>query len=93
MELVRKIILEEFKKVTQELGEKELNQVKEQLIGNYQISMEDSQAQLLNLLLSEIDGNAHEFYEFEKNISEVKLKDVKQLAKIKKYSFLALIPE
>ena len=44
--------------------------------------------QLLSLLLHEIDGNAEEFYEFEKNISEVKLKDVKELAKIKKYSFL-----
>jgi predicted Zn-dependent peptidase len=93
MELVKKITLEEFKKVAEGLDEKELNQVKEQLIGNYHISMEDSQAQLLNLLLCEIDGNAQEFYEFEKNISEVKLKDVKELAKIKKYSFMALVPE
>lgn len=93
MELVKKIIIEEFKKVSDGLNEKELNQVKEQLIGNYHISMEDSQAQLINLLLYEIDGNAEKFYNFEKNISEVKLKDVKELAKIKKYSFLALVPE
>jgi predicted Zn-dependent peptidase len=93
MELVKKITLEEFKKVSEGLDEKELNQVKEQLIGNYHISMEDSQAQLLNLLLCEIDGDAQEFYKFEKNISEVKLKDVKELAKIKKYSFMALVPE
>ncbi len=90
--LIKKIILEEFRKVSNELGEKELSQVKEQLIGNYHISMEDSQAQLINLLLEEIDGNAKEFYEYEKNILDVKLKDVKNLAKIKKYSFLALIP-
>jgi predicted Zn-dependent peptidase len=93
VELVKKIILEEFKKVTEGLTEKELNQVKEQLIGNYHISMEDSQIQMINLLLHEIDGNAKEFYDFEKNISEVKLKDVKELAKIKNYSFLALIPK
>jgi len=93
VELVKKIILEEFKKVAESLTEEELNQVKEQLIGNYHISMEDSQMQLLSLLLHEIDGNAKEFYEFEKNISEVKLKDVKELAKVKNYSFLALIPE
>ncbi len=93
VELVKKIILEEFKKVAENLTEKELNQTKEQLIGNYHISMEDSQMQMINLLLHEIDGNAHEFYDFEKNISEVKLKDVKFLAKIKKYSFLALVPE
>jgi len=91
--LVKKIILEEFKKVAKSLTEQELKQVKEQLIGNYKISMEDSQMQLINLLLHEIDGNAHEFYEFEKNISGVKLKDVKELARIKKYSFLALVPE
>ncbi len=93
VELVKKIILEEFKKVTEGLTEKELNQVKEQLIGNYHIYMEDSQTQLVNLLLHEIDGNAKEFYDFEKNISEVKLRDVKELAKIKNYSFLALVPE
>jgi len=93
VELVKKIILEEFKKVAEKLTEKELNQVKEQLIGNYHISMEDSQMQLVNLLLHEIDGNAKEFYDFEKNISEVRLKDVKELAKLKNYSFLALVPE
>ena len=93
VELVKKIILEEFKKVAEGLTEKELNQVKEQLIGNYHISMEDSQMQLIGLLLHEIDGNAKEFYEFEKNISEVKLKDVKDIADIKEYSFLALVPE
>jgi len=49
--------------------------------------------QLISLLLQEIDGNAKKFYEFEKNIREVRLEDVKELAKIKKYSFLALIPE
>ena len=91
--LVKELILKEFKKVAESLTEQELRQVKEQMIGNYRISMEDSQMQLVNLLLHEIDGDAREFYEFEKNISAVKLKDVKQLAKIKKYSFFALVPE
>ena len=93
VELVKKIILKEFEKVAENLTEKELNQVKEQLIGNYHISMEDSQMQLINLLLQEIDGNAKKFYEFEKNILKVRLEDVKHLAKLKKYSFLALVPE
>ncbi len=93
VELVKKIILKEFEKIATELSEKELNQVKEQLIGNYHISMEDSQMQMISLLLHEIDGNAKRFYEFEKNIRGVKLKDVKELAKLKKYSFLALVPE
>jgi predicted Zn-dependent peptidase len=93
VEIVKKLILEEFEKVSRELTEEELNQVKEQLIGNYHISMEDSQMQLINLLINEIDGDAREFYDFEKNINAVKLNDVKKMAKIKKYSFLALVPE
>ena len=93
VEKIRKIILEEFKKVAKGLTEKELKQIKEQLIGNYSISMEDSQMQLINLLLCEMNGDASEFYDFVKNISNVKLKDVKDLAKIKNYSFFALVPE
>jgi len=91
--LIKKVIIEEFRKVSKELSEKELGQFKEQLIGNYQISMEDSQNQMINLLMHEIDGNAKKAYEFEKNIRNVKLKDVKNLAKIKKYSFFALVPK
>jgi len=95
LEMVKKLILEEFEKVVNNLEEFELNQIKDQLIGNYQISMEDSQNQMVNLLLSEIHGDASEFYEFEKKISEVKLEDVKELAKnaVEKYSFFALVPE
>jgi predicted Zn-dependent peptidase len=92
---VKELILKEFEKVSKDLDIKELNQIKEQLIGNYQISMEDSQTQMVGLLLAEIEGNASKFYDFEKKISEVKLKDVKDLAskvKGKNYSFFALIP-
>ena len=93
VEIVKKLILKEFEKVSKGLGERELKQVKEQLIGNYHISMEESQSQLVNLLCYEVDGNAKEFYEFEKNIKAVKLEDVKKLSKMKKYSFFALVPE
>ncbi len=90
---VKELILEEFTKISKELGEKELNQIKEQLIGNYHISMENSQSQMVGLILSEIRGNAKRFYEFEEKIKAVKLKDVKDLAKLKDYSFFALVPE
>tara|TARA_Y100000034_G_scaffold119266_1_gene160865 strand:+ start:14230 stop:15432 length:1203 start_codon:yes stop_codon:yes gene_type:complete len=93
VDIVKKLILEEFEKVSKDLDEKELKQIKEQLIGNHHISMEDSQSQMVNLLHNEINGNAKKFYEFEENISKVQLKDVKDLAKIKKYSFFALVPE
>ena len=92
---VKELILKEFEKVSVKLNEEELKKIKEQLIGNYQISMEDSQTQMINLLVSEIQGDAKDFYEYEKNISKVKLKDVKELAKktIKEYSFFALVPK
>lgn len=95
VEQVKKIIFNEFEKVAKNLAEKELKEVKEKLIGNYQISMEDSQTQMINLLASEIQGEAEDFYEYEKNISKVKLEDVKELAKkaIKEHSFFALVPK
>ena len=92
---VKELILKEFEKVSNQLNEEELNRIKEQLIGNYQISMEDSQTQMMNLLVSEIQGDAKDFYEYEKDISKVKLKDVKELAKkaIREHSFFALVPK
>tara|TARA_Y100000296_G_scaffold84251_1_gene117076 strand:+ start:1405 stop:2604 length:1200 start_codon:yes stop_codon:yes gene_type:complete len=93
IEKVKKLILEEFKDIAKNLTEEEFKQIKEQIIGNYYISMEDSQTQMVNLLDHEVNGNAEDFYEFEKNISEVKLEDVKNLAKIKNYSFFSLVPE
>jgi len=93
VEKVKELILEEFSKVSKGLEEKELNQVKEQLIGNYFISMEDSVDELTHLLSYEINGNVKDFYDYAENIRAVKLRDVKKLAKIKKYSFFALVPE
>lgn len=89
---VKKLILDEFKKVSKDLKEDELNSIKEQIIGNYHISSEDSRTQMVNLLSYELDGDASKFYDFEKNILAVKLKDVKNLANIKKHSFFALVP-
>jgi predicted Zn-dependent peptidase len=95
VEKVRQLIIEEFLKVSKELDEKELNTVKDKIIGNFQIDMEDSQSQMVHLLASEISGNAKSFYEYEKNIKSVKLRDVKSLAlkASKDYSFFALVPE
>ena len=92
VEKVEKLILEEFEKLVKDLTEKELEQAKNQLIGNHQIFREDSSNQLAGLLLHEIDGKAEDFYEFENKISKVRLEDVKELAKIKDYSFFALVP-
>lgn len=96
IEKVKALILKEYEKIAKSLTEKELKQIKEQLIGNYQISMEDSQSQMAHLLSEEIDSDARDFYKFVEKISKVKLKDVKKLAsRVKEgnYSFFALVPE
>ncbi len=93
VEQVKRLILKEFEKVSKSLNEKEVEEIKSQLIGNYHISMEDSQTQMVNLLFYEIEGNAKKFYDFEKKIKSVKLEDVKKLANMKNYSFFALVPE
>jgi predicted Zn-dependent peptidase len=96
VEEVKKLILEEFLKVSKELDEKELDEVKQQILGNYKISMEESVSQMEALLHCEIVSKAEDFYDFENNISNVTLEEVKELASIVRegnYSFFALIPE
>jgi predicted Zn-dependent peptidase len=90
---VKELILEEFKKVHKYLDEKELKQAKEQIIGNYLISQEDSQELMAMMLGAEIAGDGRDADKYMDNINEVKLEDVKELADIKSYSFFALIPE
>ena len=95
VDLVKSLVLEEFGKVAEKLTEKELKEIKEQIIGNYHISMEDSQSQMVNLLYYEINKSAEDFYKFEKYISEVKLEDVKEIARnvLKNFSYFVLLPE
>lgn len=93
--LVKKLILEEFEKVSKTLTEKELNLIKEQAIGAYYLGMENSRKQMQVLIMNEVDDNLEEFYNYEKHIRNVKLSDVKDIAAgVKKgYSFFALVPE
>ncbi len=95
VEKVKELILEEYQKVANELEEKELQEAKRQLNGNFDISMEDSQDRMVDLLKTEICCNAEELYEFKEKINSVNLEDVKKMAsEIKEgsYSFFALIP-
>ena len=93
---VKKIILEEFRNISKTLTEKELYSIKTKLLGQFKISMEDSQVQMVNLIGSEILNKAEDFYKFEEKISKVKLKDVKKLALEVfngNHSFFALVPD
>ena len=89
---IRELILKEFKKV-QAIEKKEIEEAKEQLIGLRDIESEDSVRTMTNLITEENAGNAEEYYKYKERIKEVKLKDVQDLAKLKKFSFISLIPE
>jgi len=95
VEQVKELILKEFEDVAKNLEEDELNSVKEQMIGQWQIGMEDSQTQLVGLLMEEINGKAENYYDYEKKIRAVNLENVKNLAKTatEKFSFYALVPK
>jgi len=95
VEKVKEIILEEYKNVFENFSEKELDKIKERLIGNFKISTEDSSHQMIHLLYSEVGSDASDFYDFEKNVSEVSLDEIKEIAKnaYDKHSFFVLEPE
>jgi len=89
---VKELILEELKKM-EKLEKKELEEAKEQLIGLRNLESEDSEQVMVNLIAEENAGNAEEYYKYEKRVRDVKLEEVRKLAKLKGYSFIALVPE
>ena len=95
VEKVKSLVIGEFRKVSKSLEDRELRQVKEQLIGNYQISMEDSQGQMADLLSYELCKDVKDYYRYEDFISKVRISDVKSMAKsaAEDYSFFSLVPK
>jgi len=88
----KEIILKEIKNL-QNLKIKDLDEIKEKLIGLRQVGSEESVAVMTALISEEARGNAEEFYKYEENVNKIKLEDAKKTAKIKSYSSFALIPE
>ncbi len=91
IEQIKKLILREIRKLGN-LNQRELSEAKERLIGLRQISKEKCDSTMTELLLEEIGGDAENYYKYEDNINKVKLKDVRNLSKLKGYSFVALVP-
>ncbi len=89
---IKKLILKEIKKLGR-LKQRELSEAKERLIGLRQISKEKCDSTMTELLLEEIGGDAENYYKYEDNINKVRLKDVRNLSKLKGYSFVSLVPE
>jgi len=89
---VFEIIKKEIKEL-QNIKQKNLSEMKEQLIGNHLLKMEDSTTVAKELLYYEIAGKAKDFYNYEENISAVKLDDVKSVMNVKDYSKALILPE
>lgn len=88
---VKRVVLKEIKKL-KELNKNDFDEAKERLIGLRQISKEKCDSTMIELLLEEIGGDAGNYYKYEDKINSVKLKQVKELSKLKGYSFVALVP-
>ncbi len=89
---VKELILKELKKM-QKLEKKDFQEAQEQLIGLRDVDSENSEQVMVDLISEENAGNVGEYYKYEERINEVKLEDVRTLAKLKGYSFVALVPE
>lgn len=88
---IKKIILREIKKL-KDLKQSDLSQAKERLIGLREINKEKTDSVMFDLLHEEIGGNAENYYKHEQGINSVSLKEVRELGKLKGYSFVALLP-
>lgn len=89
---VRQIILEEFENLSN-MGEKDLKEAKERLIGLKKISTEESINVMNELLFYEISTKAEDYYTSEKRILAVTLDQVKRFSKLKNFSTAAIVPK
>jgi predicted Zn-dependent peptidase len=85
------ICLEEFGKMGSITSE-ELEAAKVQVVGNRHVESEGSNETAVGLVMEEIAGDAKDYYDFEKKIGAVSLRDIKKLAKISEYASFSLGP-
>lgn len=88
---VKKVCLTEFEKM-KDLTLEEFEEGKKKAIGGYYLARETSEQTALNLILNEFYKKAEDFYDYEKRINEVKIEDIKDLAKKKDSSFFVVGP-
>ncbi len=88
---IKKIILKEIKNF-RVLKKADFDEAKERLIGLRQISKEKCDSTMIELLQEELGGDAKNYYNYETKINKVKLQEVRDLSKLKGYSFVGLVP-
>jgi predicted Zn-dependent peptidase len=91
VEQVKKICLEEFSKM-KNLTEEELDQAKIQVIGSRKVDSEGSSETAVNLIMSEIRGDASSYYDYEQNVNAVTLAEVRALAEKSEYASFVVGP-
>ena len=89
---VKQIVLKEIKNISN-IKVRDLDEAKEQKVGNWELELEDSYNVAQNLLFQEIATRAEDFYDYPEKIYDVRLDDIKKLAKIKSYSLAVLVPD
>lgn len=89
---VESLIKEGFK-VAETITEQDIKGAKERLIGLQKVASEESINVMNELTYAESSTKAEDYYEYEKNIRNVKLEDVRRCAKLGEYSTAAIIPE
>lgn len=63
------------------------------MIGLKKVAEEDSVNTMNMLMKAEAEGNAEEHYHYDELTSSVKLKDVRQISRLKAFSSFSLIPK
>jgi predicted Zn-dependent peptidase len=91
IEEVKKICLEEFKKMG-EISEEELSEAKIQVVGDRQVESEGCGETAVNLMMEEVQGDASEYYNHEAKINEVSLEDIRELAGRVEFASFSLGP-
>ncbi len=89
---VKEIVLKEIKNMSR-VKARDLEEAKEQKVGNWEIDTESCEGVAINLILQEMATRAEDFYDYPEKIYDVKLEDLKRLAKIKGYSTAILVPK
>lgn len=95
LEKVKSMIIQGIKNVDK-MTEKELEESKQRLIGIRRVATEESLNAMQRLIFEEISTNkAEDYYKYDQKIKEVKLEEVRNLAKeiIKTYSVAILKPK
>lgn len=93
---VKKLILEGFQNLIKDMSDQDLKEAKETLIGLRKVCSEESISVLNDLTFEEIEsGKAENYYDYEKEVKKVDLKDIKILAKqsLKNYSTATIVPK